>query len=81
MPVCNWPQARGRIPAIRSAPPLDPLAFLGPRPVDLSRLHVAWTEDLGQCDVDPVVRRAMRARIEAIGGFFAACDEVSFDLG
>ncbi|KQP37891.1 amidase [Pseudorhodoferax sp. Leaf274] len=59
--------------------PLDPLAFLQPAPLDLSRLRVAWTEDFGSCDVDPVVRRAMRARMAEMRGLFAACDAVRFD--
>jgi amidase len=61
--------------------PLDAMAFLRPAPVDLSRLRVAWTHDYGQCDVDPLVRSAMRERMAAIGRLFAACDEVTFDLG
>lgn len=61
--------------------PLDAQAFLRPAPVDLSRLRVAWTEDFAQCDVDPVVRRAMREKIGAMRHLFAACDEVRFDLG
>jgi amidase len=61
--------------------PLDAMAFLRPAPVDLSRLRVAWTHDYGQCDVDPLVRGAMRERMAAIAPLFAACDEVMFDLG
>ncbi len=61
--------------------PLDPLAFLHPAPLDLSRLRVAWTEDFGLCDVDPLVRRAMRERMAAMRGLFAVCDEVRIDLG
>jgi len=61
--------------------PLDALAFLRPAPLDLSRLRVAWTEDFGCCDVDPSVRRTLRARIAAMRGFFAACDELPFELG
>lgn len=61
--------------------PLDAMAFLRPAPVDLSRLRVAWTEDFGLCDVDPLVRRAMREKIGAMKHLFASCDEVSFDLG
>lgn len=61
--------------------PLDPLAFLRDPALDLSRLRVAWTEDFGQCDVDPIIRRAFRERIAAIKGFFGACDRVDFDLG
>lgn len=61
--------------------PLDAAAFLRPEPADLSRLRVAWTEDFGCCDVDPAIRRAMREKIAAMRSHFAACDEVSFDLG
>ncbi|HSI57851.1 MAG TPA: amidase family protein [Ideonella sp.] len=61
--------------------PLDPLTFLTPQRLDLSHLRVAWTEDFGVCDVDPAVRRAMRAKIGAMRHLFGACDEVTFDLG
>lgn len=61
--------------------PLDPLSFLDPGACDLSRLRVAYTEDFGACDVDPVIRAAFREKIAAMKHLFAACDEVSFDLG
>ena len=61
--------------------PLDPLSFLTPENCDLSRLRVAYTEDFGACDVDPVVRAAFREKIGAMRHLFAACDEVRFDLG
>jgi Asp-tRNA(Asn)/Glu-tRNA(Gln) amidotransferase A subunit family amidase len=61
--------------------PLDAGAFLSLAEVDLSRLRVAWTEDFGACDVDPLVRRVFRARIARLKGLFAACDEVKFELG
>ncbi|MEI2415607.1 amidase family protein [Orrella sp. JC864] len=61
--------------------PLDPMAFLAPPPADLSRLRVAWTEDFGACDVDPMIRRAMREKIAAMRHLFACCDEVGFELG
>jgi amidase len=61
--------------------PLDAMAFMRPPPADLSRLRVAWTEDFGLCDVDPLVRRAMREKIGAMKHLFASCEEVSFDLG
>lgn len=61
--------------------PLDALSFLRPDVPDLSRLRVAWTEDFGLCDVDPVVRRALRAKVAAMRHMFAACDEVRFELG
>lgn len=61
--------------------PLQPLDFLQLPPVDLSRLRVAWTEDFGSCDVDPLVRRAMRTKMAAMRHHFAACNEVRFELG
>jgi amidase len=61
--------------------PLDPLAFLQPGVADLSRLRIAWTEDFDCCDVDPGVRAAFRARIEAIRPLVAACDPVRLQLG
>ncbi len=61
--------------------PLDALSFLDPGACDLSRLRVAYTEDFGACDVDPAIRVAFREKIAAMRHLFAACDEVSFDLG
>jgi amidase len=61
--------------------PLDPLAFLQPGMADLSRLRVAWTDDFDCCDVDPGVRAAFRARIDAIRPLVAACDPVRLQLG
>lgn len=61
--------------------PLDAGAFLSLAEVDLSRLRVAWTEDFGACDIDPLVRRVFRARVARLKGLFAACDEVKFELG
>jgi Asp-tRNA(Asn)/Glu-tRNA(Gln) amidotransferase A subunit family amidase len=61
--------------------PLDPLAFLRPAPLDLSRLRIAWTEDFDCCDVDGGVRRALREKIELIRPMVATCDEVRFELG
>ncbi|TDM05926.1 MAG: amidase [Ideonella sp. MAG2] len=61
--------------------PLDALAFQHPPAVELSGLRVAWTEDFGLCDVDPAIRRAMRAKIDSMRHLFAACDKVDFDLG
>jgi len=66
--------------------PADPLSYeptqaSWPLPeVDLSRLRVGWTEDLGICPVDPVVRRAFRARIAALAPLVAECEPVALDL-
>lgn len=61
--------------------PLDPLAFLEPQDVDLSRLRVAYTEDFGTCAVDDDIRATFRQKIAAMKHLFARCDEVTFDLG
>ncbi|MGJ7489799.1 amidase [Variovorax sp. ZT4R33] len=61
--------------------PLDPLAFLKPQDIDLSRLRVAFTEDFGTCAVDDDIRATFRQKIAAMKHLFARCDEVSFDLG
>ena len=61
--------------------PLDPLAFLQPGAVDLSRLRVACTEDFDCCDVDPGIREAFRRRIDAIRPLVAACEPVKLQLG
>lgn len=61
--------------------PLDPLAFLRPEALDLSRLRIAWTEDFDCCDVDAGVRSALRTKIAAIKPMVAACDQVHFELG
>ena len=61
--------------------PLDPLSFLKPLDVDLSRLRVAWTEDFGVCAVDDGIRATMRKKMTAMRHLFQRCDEVAFDLG
>jgi len=61
--------------------PLDPLSFLKPADVDLSRLRVAWTEDFGACAVDEGIRATMRRKIGAMRHLFKSCDEVELDLG
>ncbi len=60
--------------------PLDALQFLKPACCDLSRLRVGWSEDLGVCDVDPVVRRAFRSKIAAMAPNFALCEPVELDF-
>ncbi|MFT4190936.1 MAG: amidase family protein [Comamonas sp.] len=61
--------------------PLDPLSFLRPQPVDLSRLRVAWSVDFGVCAVDRDIQATFRRKIGAMQHLFARCDEVQFDLG
>ena len=61
--------------------PLDPLSFLRPPMGDLGRLRVAYSTDLGSCDVDPLIRATFLAKIEAMRHLFARCDEVKLELG
>ncbi|MDD0809257.1 amidase family protein [Curvibacter sp. RS43] len=61
--------------------PLDPMSFLAPPDVDLSRLRVGWTEDFGTCAVDDNIRRVFREKVAAMKHLFASCDEVKFELG
>ncbi|MBT2324191.1 amidase [Variovorax paradoxus] len=61
--------------------PLDPLSFLKPPEVDLSRLRVAWTEDFGVCAVDDRIRDTFRRKIGAMRHLFRSCDPVQLDLG
>jgi len=64
----------------------DPLSYpptgaAWPLPeVDLATLRVGWTEDFGVCPVDPVVRRAFRARVEALRPLCASCEPLEIDL-
>ncbi len=61
--------------------PLDPLSFLKPQDVDLSRLRVAYTEDFGVCAVDDGIRATFRRKIAAMRHLFRSCDEIKLDLG
>ena len=44
---------------------------------DLSSLSVGYTEDFGVCPVDPIVREAFRARVDALRSLVAACEPVT----
>jgi amidase len=61
--------------------PVDGASFATPMPVDIGRLRVAWSEDLGQCPVEKTIRKTMRERMKAMKHLFRACDEVRFDFG
>jgi Asp-tRNA(Asn)/Glu-tRNA(Gln) amidotransferase A subunit family amidase len=72
----------------RYDPRIDPLSFEVPpgsfeaaRPVDLSRLRVAVSEDLGATDVDDGIRETFRERIGVLAPSFATCDTVHPDFG
>ena len=60
---------------------VDPADFATPKPIDLGRLKVAWTEDFGTCPVDKPIRKVFRDRIKAMRHLFLSCDEIKPDLG
>jgi amidase len=51
------------------------------RPIDLSRLRVAVTEDFGFCPVDKRIRRTFRDRVKRFRSAFAVCVEATPDMG
>ena len=61
--------------------PLDPMSFLLPESVDLSRLRVAYTEDFGACAVDDGIRAVFCRKVQAMKHLFASCDAIDIDLG
>jgi amidase len=74
--------------AMAARSPLDPMAFpLDPRqfetlePVDLSRLRVAVSEDLGCATVDRRVRETFRDRVARFRSVFRTCEARSPDFG
>lgn len=61
--------------------PLDPQQFLLPPMANLGKLRVAYSTDLGCCDVDPPIRATFEAKIAAMRHLFARCDAVDLELG
>lgn len=51
------------------------------QPSDLSGLRIGTSEDLGQCAVDPGIRRVFRQRVAAIAAHVALCEPVDLQLG
>ena len=60
---------------------VDTADFAAPKPIDLGRLKVAWTEDFSTSPVDKPIRKVFRDRIKAMRHLFLACDEIKPDLG
>ncbi len=60
---------------------VDAAGFAAPKPIDLGRLKVAWTEDFGTSPVDKPIRKVFRDRIKAMRHLFLTCDEIKPDLG
>jgi Asp-tRNA(Asn)/Glu-tRNA(Gln) amidotransferase A subunit family amidase len=55
--------------------PIDPSTFLALKPVDVSGLRVALSEDLGFAPVDQIVRRTFRQKLGAFSHAFAVCED------
>jgi len=53
---------------------VDPAEFAAIAPIDLSRLRVAVSEDLGGIPLDPRIRATFRERIDSIKGAFKSCE-------
>lgn len=51
------------------------------RPLDLSALRVAVTEDFGFCPVDNRIRKTFRDRVKRFRSAFATCVEATPDMG
>ena len=62
------------------AGPVDRAALRSPEPVDLGRLRVAVSEDLGMAPVDDRIRATFRERVERFNSVFGACGEENPDL-
>jgi len=60
---------------------LDPLSFLLPPAIDLSRLRVGYTEDFGACAVDDGLRAVFRDKIAAMRHLFHSCEPIDLQLG
>lgn len=59
---------------------VDPAEFAAISPVDLSRLKVAVSEDLGGIPLDPRIRATFRERIDIIKGAFRSCERRDPDM-
>ncbi|MEM9652506.1 MAG: amidase [Actinomycetota bacterium] len=70
----------GSAPRDPMAFPLDAAAFATLDEVDPGELRVGFTEDLGGVLVSEPIRRAFRARVEALGRQVAVCEDVSAEL-
>jgi Asp-tRNA(Asn)/Glu-tRNA(Gln) amidotransferase A subunit family amidase len=78
--------ARMLLAAMAAPLSLDPLSqrrdpgFDAPGMVDLSRLRIAVSEDLGFCPMDNGVRATFRAKMARLAKFFHAAEDVHPDL-
>lgn len=64
-------------PADPFSKPLDPALCAPLRPADLSRLRLAWSEDLGFAAVDPGIRSPFRRRLSRLARHFAESSEAA----
>ncbi len=61
--------------------PQDAAALAQPKPVDIAKLRVCWSADLGTGILDVAIANTFKRKIAALKGAFAACDEVALDFG
>ena len=60
--------------------PIDPKRFLSLDSVDVSKLRVGFSEDLGSAPVDHVVRETFREKMGTIAPSFAVCEEATVNF-
>lgn len=61
--------------------PVQVQQFISPVPFELGKLRVAFSTDLGCCDVDPDIRRSFSQKMHAMKHLFARCDAVDLQMG
>jgi len=62
------------------AGPVEPAAFAQLAEVDLSRLRVAWSTDLGSVPVDHTIARLFAERVESVASAFHSCERRDPDM-
>jgi amidase len=60
--------------------PAEPADYAVPPPVDLSRLRVAVSEDLGFIPLDPGIRKTFRERVALFRSAFKSCEQRDPDM-
>jgi amidase len=61
--------------------PIDAAAFCTVEPVDLSKLRVAWSTDLGCVPVDNDIARIFEDRVGMLASSFKSCERRDPDMG
>jgi Asp-tRNA(Asn)/Glu-tRNA(Gln) amidotransferase A subunit family amidase len=61
--------------------PIDASRFIGPRPIDPSRLRIGFTLDWGTCPIDPGIAATFQARIAKLAPLVRSCTPITPDMG